>query len=52
MSYDLFALATDVVRTRAEWEKLDATAMDIIMNDADYGGHLEAYSSRAERTCF
>ena len=37
MSYDVFALATEVTRTRAEWVKLDATAMDLIMNDADYG---------------
>ena len=37
MSYDVFELATEVTRTRAEWVKLDATAMDLIMNDADYG---------------
>ena len=37
MSYDVFALATEVTRTRAEWVKLDGTAMDLIMNDADYG---------------
>ena len=37
MSYNVFELATEVTRTRAEWEKLDATAMDLIMNDADYG---------------
>ena len=33
----MFELATEVTRTRAEWVKLDATAMDLIMNDADYG---------------
>jgi hypothetical protein len=37
MGYDVFALATEVTRTKAEWDKLDATAFDMIMNDADYG---------------
>ena len=37
MGYDVLALATEVTRTKAEWDKLDATAFDMIMNDADYG---------------
>ena len=52
MSYDVFALATEVTRTRAEWVKLDATAMDLIMNDADYGKtwkHIEESERHAFR---
>ena len=52
MSYNVFELATDVVRTRAEWEKLDATAMDLIMNDADYGStwkHIKQTEEHAFR---
>jgi len=52
MSYNVFELATDVVRKRAEWEKLDASAMDLIMNDADYGGtwkHIKQTEEHAFR---
>ena len=51
MGYDVFALATEVTRTRAEWEKLDATAMDLIMNDADYGNTWK-HIQESERHAF
>ena len=52
MSYDVFELATEVTRTRVEWEKLDASAMDLIMNDADYGNtwkHIKKTEEHAFR---
>ena len=51
MGYDVFALAVEVTRTKAEWDKLDATSLDMIMNDADYGATWK-HIQEAERHAF